>query len=197
MHSAITTISRRHRAKPPYRGAAPSPAVQQQTQPPERRHNANAGALNVSPSSARICCSLGAERRGARLKGRPSGRQGLHPDGRSTACRSNRGCIGPWWPWGLASQRWGSHLERRAVGRTERSQGLTSQLRPIGSMLDTSINESQNQHDSLLDALQSIFGRHRTLANFISQLRQPVIADLTLYVCARTYTVRRFAKEGR
>jgi hypothetical protein len=68
-------------------GAVPSPAVQHQTQPPERRHNANAGALNVSPSSGRICCSLGAERRGARLKGRPSGRQGLHPDGRSTACR--------------------------------------------------------------------------------------------------------------
>lgn len=72
-------------------GAVPSPAVQHQTQPPERRHNANAGALKVSPSSGRICCSLGAERRGARLKGRPSGRQGLHPDGRSTACRSDRG----------------------------------------------------------------------------------------------------------
>jgi hypothetical protein len=46
-------------------------------------------------------------------------------------------------------------------------------------MLYTSINESQNQHDSLLDALQSIFGGHRTLENFASQLRQPQIVGLS------------------
>ena len=105
------------------------------------------------------------------------------------------GCIGLWWPWGLASQRWGATWKHSAVGRTGRSQGLTSQLHPTTSTLGQSINETKNHQESFRAVVLSIFGANCTIWNCDLPTVGRYAIDLSFMfircrriVCAKVYS---------